>query len=209
MSKVIENTLHGWKSKPTDSVLTAYYTRRNELSVENDCLMWGSRVIVPQKLRARILEELHEGHIDVVKMKNLSRSYVWWPGLNSDIEQMAKQCCGCQSNQNTPEKAFLHPWEWPSKPMDRVQIDFAGPFMGHMFFVMVDVHSKWPEVELMNTTTASKTVDILRTLCGHFGVPKQIVTMEVNSTLIYFKHFVRTMESCIKQQQYTIRVPMD
>ena len=110
LSKVLDYTLHGWKHKPTDTSLLQYYTRRNELSVENNCLLWGLRVIIPKKLQGKVLNELHEGHIGIVKMKNLSRSYVWWPGLDSDIEHIAKQCYSCQENQNSPHKSYLHPW---------------------------------------------------------------------------------------------------
>lgn len=39
--------------------------------------MWGMRIIIPIKLRSRVLEELYSGHLGVVKMKTLARSYVW------------------------------------------------------------------------------------------------------------------------------------
>ena len=41
---------------------------------------------------------------------------------------------------------------------------------------MFDAHSKWPEVQVMKTTTASKTVDVLRQMFGRFCVPKPIVS---------------------------------
>ena len=50
---------------------------------------------------------------------------------------------------------------------------FYGPFM---FFVVVDAHSKWPEVTVMDSTTSEKTVDVLRELFSLYGVPTQIVS---------------------------------
>ena len=176
LSKVLDFTLNGWTDKPQDERLKPYYTRRNEISVENGCLMWGIRVIIPIKLRNKVLDELHEGHLGTVKMKELSRSFFWWPQLGSDIEQLARKCLGCQVHQKAPPKASSHPWEWPSAPWERIHIDFAGPFMGHMYFIAVDAHSKWPEVHVMNSITASKTIDILRQIFGRSGVVKQIIS---------------------------------
>jgi hypothetical protein len=73
--------------------------------------MWGSRVIIPSKLQKRVLDELHEGHLGIVKMKALARIYMWWPSIDQSIEAMAKTCSGCQLIQNNPKNAPLHPWE--------------------------------------------------------------------------------------------------
>jgi hypothetical protein len=71
-------------------------------------------------------------------MKALARSYVWWPGIDSEIEGLAKGCSGCQRVQHAPKCSPLHPWEWPSTPWQRIHVDFAGPFLGMMFLVIVD-----------------------------------------------------------------------
>ena len=80
--------------------------------------MWGVRVIIPIKLRNKVLDELHEGHLGIVKMKELSRSFFWWPQLGNDIEQLARKCLGCQVHQKAPPKVSSHPWEWPSAPWE-------------------------------------------------------------------------------------------
>ncbi|KAJ8357039.1 hypothetical protein SKAU_G00198330 [Synaphobranchus kaupii] len=54
--------------------------------------------------------------------------------------------------------------------------DFAGPFEGHMFLVVVDAHSKWPEVKLMGSTTTSKTIQALRGLFSRHGLPEVLVS---------------------------------
>ena len=76
--------------------------------------MWGNRVIVPTKLRGRVLETLHEGHMGTVKMKGLARGYVWWPRMDEDIEGVTKRCEGCQGVANNQKQAPLHRWEYPA-----------------------------------------------------------------------------------------------
>ena len=138
--------------------------------------MWGSRVVIPPKLQSRALDELHEGHLGIVKMKAMVRSYMWWPAIDKAIEQLAKGCSGCQLIQNNPTVAPLHPWEWPARPWQRIHIDFAGPFLGIMFLIVVDAHSKWPEVVSMTSTSATRTIEELRTMFSKNGVPEQLVS---------------------------------
>ena len=45
-----------------------------------------------------------------------------------------------------------------------------------MFLIVVDSHSKWPEVFQMNSTTTSATISILRMLFARFGIPREIVS---------------------------------
>ena len=76
-------------------------------------------------------------------MKALARSYLWWPGLDKELKECARNCFECQSVKNFPAVAPLHPWLWPSKPWQRVHIDFAGPSQNRMYLIVVDAHSKW------------------------------------------------------------------
>ena len=43
-------------------------------------------------------------------MKSLARTFVWWPGLDKDIEQTVAHCTECQRNRPLPPTAPLHPW---------------------------------------------------------------------------------------------------
>ena len=62
LSSVLRNMRQGWPNSP-DSALSPFYFRRYELSVQEGCLLWGSRVIVPPSGRKAVLNELHEGHL--------------------------------------------------------------------------------------------------------------------------------------------------
>ena len=72
--------------------------------------------------------------------------------------------------------APLLPWIWPSRPWQRVHVDFAGPFKGRMFLILVDAHSKWPEVVEMSSTSAAKTIEVLRQIFAAYGLPEQLVS---------------------------------
>lgn len=161
LSKVYEITMQGWPAHG-NPLFPEFSTRRDQLSICQGTLLCGSRVVVPSKLRARVLETLHEGHLGTVKMKSLARSYVWWPGIDKQLEDITKGCSGCHKVQNAPPQAPLHPWEWLSAPWQRVHVDFTGPFMNSMFLIVVDSHSKWPEVVQIKSTTSEKTLSVLR-----------------------------------------------
>ena len=62
LSKVIRYTKGSWPSQVPEH-LCPHLHRRNELTVEEGCLLWGFRVIIPQKLRQRMLHELHKDHL--------------------------------------------------------------------------------------------------------------------------------------------------
>ena len=84
--------------------------------------------------------------------EGLARSCVWWPGLDQDLEDCAKDCTACQEGKNAPPKAHLHP------------------------LITTNAHSKWPEVCVMTQTTSNKTISALRELFARFGIHEQLVS---------------------------------
>lgn len=84
--------LNGWPAKMTDNKFKPYFNRCNELNVHQNCVLWGSRVVIPTVLQKHILLLLHNGHSGIVKMKGLARTYVWWLNMDGVIENAAKIC---------------------------------------------------------------------------------------------------------------------
>ena len=52
----------------------------------------------------------------------------------------------------------------------------AGPVAGKMLLIVMDAHSKWPEVMVMDGMTSSKTITVLREMFTRYGLPRQIVS---------------------------------
>ena len=175
LSKVRRLVQTGWKDT-ADKNLKPYQNRSHELSVQDSCVLWGNRVVIPEAGRNTTLQVLHDGHPGITKMKQLARSVVWWPGIDSDIEKMVKSCKTCSVNQKSPPIAPLHPWEWPRTPWTRLHMDYAGPFMGKMFLVIIDAHSKWLEVFPVSSANSTQTTTVLRKVFSTHGIPEIIVS---------------------------------
>ncbi|XP_054287546.1 uncharacterized protein K02A2.6-like [Macrosteles quadrilineatus] len=175
LSKVLDFTSNGWPNFVNDETVKPYANKSSQLSVEKGCLLWGSRVVIPPTHRKEILILLHSEHPGESRMKSLARSFVFWPGMDSEIENMVKSCSVCQSTRKSVPLAPLQPWAWPKHNWQRLHLDFAS-FEGKEFLILVDGHSKWIEVFYMPTTTARQTIEKLRHCFAKFGLPTTIVT---------------------------------
>ena len=160
---------------PMPEEIAPFHRKKEELTLSDGCLLWGKRIIIPQKLQPQLLAELHFGHVGICRMKSLARSFVWWPGLDDAIEKLTKDCDPCKVTAAMPAAVARHPWQHPSGPWERVHIDY-GEWNNHHFFILVDAFSKWPEVKLVSTTTSRKTITILSDVFAMFGFPQMLVS---------------------------------
>ncbi|CAK1598289.1 unnamed protein product [Parnassius mnemosyne] len=164
---------------PIDNVvksLQPYFNRKKELYEELGCIMWGHRVVIPENCRGRVLNELHECHMGIVKTKAVARSYVWWPGIDEAIETMCRACVVCAAEADAPQRHTPSPWPWPAKPWSRIHIDFLGPIFNKIYLVIIDARTKWLEVFYVPSTAASHTIVKLSEVFARWGLPKQLVS---------------------------------
>ena len=85
LSKVVEYIMTGWPHHVDDD-LKLFKMKELELTVEDGCVLWGRRVVIPAKHQHLVLNELHSGHQGIVKSKSLARLHVWWPNIDKNIE---------------------------------------------------------------------------------------------------------------------------
>ena len=95
-----------------DSNLSAYFKKQDEISIEQGCVLWDTRVIIPSRGRERVLELLHESHPGIVKMKSIARRVCWWPKLDSDIESYVHNCGNCQAMTAVPPLSSVQMYDF-------------------------------------------------------------------------------------------------
>jgi hypothetical protein len=192
LRKVVLMTMEGWLETMDpgwSEDIKPFFHRRSELSCEQGCDLWGTRVIIPPQLRKTMLMELHSTHAGIVRMKALARSILWWPKLDAEL---AHACTECQENAKKPSNIEPTVWQWPTAPWKRIHVDFAGPFLDHQFLVVVDAHSKWVEVEIMRNITAAGTIKALRRIFARFGLPERLVSDDGSQfTSAEFQQFLK------------------
>ena len=170
--------------------LRPYFTKKNELSIENDIIMWGLRLVIRSRYCHEILFELHKNHPGMSRMKSLSRIHVWFPNIDKEIEKLVKTCETCEKLSNKPNKSPPRLWDWLIEPMDRVHINFF-EFENNKFLAMVDGYSKWIEIKVANSWKTDNTITTLKLWLSQFGIPKQLVSDNgVQFASTEFKSFI-------------------
>ena len=171
---VLKSIQHGHWPSDTAVDISPFRKCYTELSILDGCILWGSRVVIPSAFCHLLLQELLPSHLGMSRMKSLACSYFWWPGLDSQIEEVCRACVECCAVTRNPPKAPVHPWMIPQHPWQRVHVDHA-QFGWHLLLVAVDAFSKWPEVHIVSSISAQQTIDKLRYIFACCSLPTTLV----------------------------------
>ena len=159
--------------------ISEFWEYRHGLSLSDVVVLYNDRIVVPAKLRAKVLVNLHSAHQGITGMSLRALSAIFWPGITSDIDASRNRCRTC--HQNAPTQPRLPPKqpELPTAPFEQVCADFF-KLSGHYYLVLVDRLSGWPEVvQIKQGTSFAGAKSLCRALRGFFatfGVPEEIAT---------------------------------
>ena len=161
-----------------DMAPAAFRPVRAELAEVDGVLLRGTRLVLPQSLRARVLELAHEGHQGIVKTKERLRSKVWWPAIDRAAEKRCRACHGCQVVAPPAPPPPVKPTPLPDMPWEHLACDLLGPLpTGESLLVLVDYYSRFFEVDILKSSTTAEV--IINRLDNHFcrqGLPTSLRT---------------------------------
>ena len=146
---------------------------RDELTVstDDDIILRGLRIVIPSRLRAHVVNLAHEGHQGLVKTKALLREKVWFQKIDELTEHLVKSCIPCQSAVQHHPREPLQMSKLSHAPWQEVSVDFC-EVGGSYLLVVIDNYSRYPEVQLLHSTSAKAVIPHLDCIFSTFGIPK-------------------------------------
>ena len=115
LKKLKDYVLNGWPNNKSqvDPAVRPYFSFRDEITIYQDVLLKGDRIIVPTTLRNEMRQKIHHGHLGIEKCKARARSTLYWPGMANEIVDIVSNCDACMENRNYQTSEELIPHEIP------------------------------------------------------------------------------------------------
>ena len=125
MAKRIRNGWWGdpWPEGVDHEAMASFWNVGDKLTLlpDDDFILRGDRIAIPATLQAHTTNITHEGHLDIVKMKQLLQEKIWFLRIDKQVKHVIKSCFACQATTRNPEPIMS---ELPSGPWRRLCADF-------------------------------------------------------------------------------------
>ena len=142
--------------------LKTFWSVKDNLSFEDDLIVYGCRLFIPSTLRATMLSRLHDAHQGISRSQARAHLTIYWPGIDQDIENFVQGCRFYQDHLPSNGKEPLISKPIPDRPFQQIAVDF-GYYGGRQFLIIVDCMTNWPDIiDMGKDTTTPKLVAALR-----------------------------------------------
>ena len=160
---------------PEKPELKPYHQVFHELTIASQLILRGERILIPDTLIPDVLSLAHEGHQGETKMKQYLRSRLWFPRMDKLIEDCVKTCHACLASTPVNNYQPLKPSVLAEGPWQKLAMDFKGPVGQQFYFLsVIDEFSRFPEVEIVESTAADIVLPRLDRILSTHGIPKRI-----------------------------------
>ena len=168
----------GWPASRRNlpAILTPFWNVRHDLTVIDQIILKGDRLVIPKNSRKDILNCIHASHLGIEKTKQRARSVIFWPRMTKDIEEYIKHCYACTRLQNSNQKEPLRPHDIPDLPWEKIGCDLFYK-NGEYFLITVDYYSRFFEVDRLGSSTyAHQIIPYLKKHFARYGIPRMLIT---------------------------------
>ena len=117
--QVLRETIQqGWPEHKSrvPPCIRAYYDFRDELTIQDQLVFKGPRIVIPAVLRKEMMSMIHASHIGIEGSIRMARDSLYWPRMNADLKEYISKCNICLAHRAVPGKESLLQHEIPERP---------------------------------------------------------------------------------------------
>lgn len=165
--------IDGWpdSKKQLPNAARPYWDSRSELAILDGIVYKGMRIVVPPSQHKSMLNLIHKSHLGIGKCKKRAREVLYWPTMNSDIEQSINNCSKCADFQKHLPSEPLTPTETPDLPFLEVGTDLF-EFECKNYLLTVDYYSRFIEVDKLKDIQSKTVIEALKSQFSRHGIPE-------------------------------------
>ncbi|XP_046862423.1 uncharacterized protein K02A2.6-like [Xenia sp. Carnegie-2017] len=174
LRQYVENGWPDLRSKVDLDVLN-YWDFKETLSVQDDLLFKGDRVIIPESLRTDMLKAIHQGHFGSESFKRRAQECLYWPKMSLEIEAEVRKCEICNAHKSHQQKEPLQSHIVPHRPWSKVGADLF-ELNGRSNLLMVDYYSGFFEIDYLLNTTSKTVITKMKSQIVRYGIFEDLIT---------------------------------
>lgn len=126
-------------------------------------------------MRSEIVEQLHDGHMGIMKCRECAKQSVWWPGIGKALQKWIEHCKHCQMAKPAQNRESLMTTPLPGRPWERVAADICEVDKRN-YLVVVDYFSRYIELAYLLHMTGDTVRSRLSAIFARWGCPSVLVT---------------------------------
>jgi len=174
LKRTVEN---GWPIAKQDAPTTTspFWNYHDEISIADGILFKGERVIVPKSMQPDMLKIIHSAHMGTEKCKRRAKEVLYWPGMNSQIEDVVSNCQTCSMYQRSQMKEPLIYHEVPKRPWAKVGADLF-ELSRKSYLILVDYYSGFIEVNQLQCTKSNEVIMCCKSQFARHGIPDILIS---------------------------------
>ena len=157
-------------------VTRQYKSSQHNFAYKDPLTLMNSHILIPEMLHKKVLNLSHHGHLGIFKMKYLMNTKVWWPNMNTDIENFVKSCIRCTATSQPDKPPQIQPTIIPNKPWEVIRMDLCGSFPnGNVILALIAEYSHSEVNVFRQDPSTQQVIDHLQKIFAKHGIAYKIV----------------------------------
>lgn len=189
LKRVCQYVRNGWPGYcHLNDFCQQFHKLKSELHFENGLLLRNHKLVIPGKLKGKLIKWLHQPHLGIEKTLARARKLYFWPRMNNEIKEAIASCNVCEKFTRNNQKEPLVQEMNPKFPYHIVSMDLY-EYAGRDFIVIIDAYSNYLVSLPVKNKTSGHIIDVICGVFDKIGYPSVIKSDNSPFNSVEFEKF--------------------